>query len=96
MEKEDRQIALLRYYTDEKDFSNEVYEYAALQLLDEYEKKGMSRDVLAEIRRCLIEGIARADYLLDEETLISKVENSRSRHERNYWRVMRRMNSKEI
>ncbi len=94
-EKEDRQIALLRYYTDEKEFSNEVYEYAALQLLDEYEKKGMSKEVLAEIRRCLIEGIARADYLLDEETLISKVENSRSMHERNYWRVMKQMNAKK-
>ena len=95
-EKGGRQIALLRYYTGEKEFSNEVYEYAALQLLGEYKKRGMREDILVEIRRCLIEGIARADYLLDEETLIRKEKNPIGRHEKNYWRVMRQLNARGI
>ena len=88
-EEERNQVALLRYYTDENDFSNEVYEYAALALLSQFAERGATEEVLAEIRRCLMEGIVRADYFLDEEILIRKVENSFARHERNYWRIIR-------
>lgn len=79
----------LRYYSLEKDFSNDLYTYAALQLYQRAGDSGMSPGQLQELRRCIQEGLARPDYLLPKSALSSRTSSvSANPHERNYWRVM--------
>ncbi len=77
----------LRYNAEEKAFSNELYEYAARQVLEESGK--LTAEQQRELRRCLLEGLARADYLLPAEELRKR--KGRSIHEQNYWKAMRRI-----
>ena len=50
----------LRYYADEDDFSNELYEYAGKKLLYKSKQKGYNVQQMRELRRCLSEGMVRA------------------------------------
>ncbi len=77
----------LRYSAEEDSFSSELYEYAARTLL--LEAKQLSSPQQQELRRCLLEGLVRADYLAfpgkSETGLIHSV------HEANYWKTMHKM-----
>ena len=104
--------ALLRYYTLENEFSNELYEYIAGEILAEGNRggegrhgsclmdssgsairPGWSEEVQAEVRRCLLEGLIRPDIFLREDVIRRREEMAatrQERHERNYWKVMRK------
>lgn len=56
----------LRYYTQEDEFSNDIYEYAARELVRRAEKAGYSADQKKELIKCITEGLVRADYLSAE------------------------------
>lgn len=79
----------LRFYPAEGDFSNDLYECAAVALLSGAKKQGMPEAALREIRACLAEGLPRADCLLPGEALHRRIKSAASVHERNYWRVMK-------
>ena len=81
----------LRYYSAEEVFSADIYEYAGRELLRRAEEKGVSREYLKELRRCLADGLPRADCLLPDKLQNEKVQKAESSHEKNYWRVMRKM-----
>ena len=82
----------LRYDSYDSDFANELYEYAASQLLERARIQGFEEDQVKELRTCLLEGLARADYLLGCDALECKLRSASGTHERNYWLVMRTIN----
>ena len=75
---------------DKKDtcFSNDLYEYAANELLVKAGKNQLQKTELAELRRCLLEGLTRADYLLDRTVQHRNAEEAGSIKEKNYWIAM--------
>ena len=77
----------LRYSAEEEAFSNELYEYAAREVLQTAEK--LNPPQLQELRRCLLEGLVRADYLLSPEELQNRT--AETIHGANYWKAMRKM-----
>lgn len=79
----------LRYYPEEKSFSNDLYEYAARNILDSLKTTARDPAVLKEFRTCIEEGIVRADYLSESSTLLSHYKSASSKHEKNYWMVMK-------
>lgn len=81
----------LRYYPSERDFSNDLYEYVAAGLLDSAKARGDNAEALREYRVCLAEGLSRADCLLPEKILEKRIKIAKFNHERNYWRVMRKV-----
>ena len=81
----------LRYNSLEQIFSNNLYEYAAMELLDRAREANFDENRLKELRRCLIEGLPRADYLLPENVLEDCSKQSSTRRERNYWQTMKRV-----
>ncbi|MBR0407152.1 MAG: DEAD/DEAH box helicase [Clostridia bacterium] len=78
----------LRYYPAEKDFSNDLYEYISLNLLDSAKAHGLTGTALGELRACLTEGMIRADCLLPEVILRKSIQTAAATHEKNYWRSM--------
>ena len=78
----------LRYDPMQDDFSNELYEYAALEIMKN-SKASLSPAQSQELRRCLLEGLARPDYLMPQAAL--KTQTGRTVHETNYWRAMQRV-----
>lgn len=81
----------LQYSTLENAFANELYEYAANELLNRARNRGWEAERLRELRRCLLEGIVRPDYLLPENALRSRISGAANLRERNYYRTMTAM-----
>ena len=77
----------LRYNAEDGNFSNELYEYAAREVLDK--AKDLNPAQKQELRKCLLEGLPRADYLLDPEEL--RGGGTETIHEANYRKTMRKM-----
>lgn len=75
----------LRYFPAEEAFSNDLYEYAAGELLRRAEQSGLTPEQLRELRSCLLKGLTRADYLLEDMALARRAAQSGSVAERNYW-----------
>ena len=81
----------MRYRSLERSFENELYLYAASEILGKAEERGLGRKQIKELRRCLDEGAALTDYLLPQKAQRAALESARSVHERNYWLAMMRM-----
>ena len=72
-------------------FSDGLYEYACCELLARAREKGYGKKQLGEIRACLQEGLARADYLLAAADQLENARQEETVHGRNYWKVMRKL-----
>ncbi len=81
----------LRYYTSEKVFSNDLYEYAAACLVKKGKEASLTGEEIAEIRRCIQEGLVRADVLLPDAVQKRNQKAAGTVHEKNYWNVMRKL-----
>ncbi len=79
--------ACLRYSAEEGDFSNDLYEYAAGKLMREAENLNPAQR--KELRRCLLEGLPRGDYLLNPKQILPG--EGETVHEANYRKTMRKM-----
>ena len=77
----------LRYSAEERAFSNELYEYAARELL--HQAADLSQPKQKELRKCLLEGLPRADYLLPPEAFRER--KGETVHEANYRKTMLKM-----
>ena len=89
----------VRYYSADQSFSNDLYEYVASDILRKAAEKvsGEKRisgvnnlingghPVLAELRKCINEGLIRSDFLLPGEVQKKQQKRSQTIHERNYW-----------
>ena len=80
------EVFSLRYYPTEDSFSNDLYEYAARTLMDRATAQGFRTEQLSELRRCLAEGLTRADCFFPVPA--GRIQRMRSTHERNYRRAM--------
>ena len=81
----------LRYDSTERQFYDPFYEYIARELLTQAQKRRLPAAAVSEMRRCLLEGIGRADYLADADTQDEKRLSCRDRHTGNYWFLMKRI-----
>ena len=81
----------LHFNAAEQAFDSGLYEYAARQLLESKKQSGYNDPQLRELRKCLVEGLPRLDYLLDEETLHRLQLDAPSAHLRNYCLAMRQL-----
>ena len=52
------------------------------------EKNRLKKTELTELRRCLLEGLTRADYLLDRAVQHRNAEKAGNIKEKNYWIAM--------
>ena len=81
----------LQYYNDEDFFSNDIYEYGANRLLTSVSSRCSDKAALKELRRCIIEGLIRPDYLESHEIIDAKLRSTDNPHEKNYWRTMKKL-----
>ncbi len=81
----------LQYEPLEREFRNDLYEYAAWNLLQAAESAGYTETALRELRRCLVNGLPRADYLLAGPVQRRAIGSAETRKEKNYWSTMYRM-----
>jgi len=86
--------ASLRFRSAEQSFENDLYLYAASEVLDQAKTAGLTVQQLRELRCCLHEGLARTDYLLHPDIQQTFLNSAKSVHERNYWQAMIRMGRK--
>ena len=78
----------LEFDTAARCFRNDFYEYAGNELLDKLKTEKPGRQEMEETRRCLLEGLPRADYLLDREIQKQNAILAKTKKEKNYWTVM--------
>ncbi len=82
----------LYYRSQDRVFENDLYVYAASELMNQGRTAAYTAPQLQELRRCLMEGLCRADCLLPEEAIVRHIINAgHSTHERNYWQTMRKL-----
>ena len=81
----------IRYYPAERVFANDLYEYAAAQIIAYGRTYGYDKKQMKELCRCLEEGLVLADYLLPAAVQDENMEQSLDRHSKNYWTVMKRI-----
>ena len=81
----------LRYYPAEDDFANDLYEYVGACLVRSARSHAYSPERMDELRACLTLGLTRADYLLPEKEQTARVRRADTAHQRNYWRIMKRV-----
>ncbi len=81
----------LHFRSQDRVFENDLYVYAASELLEKSRKAGFSEIQLKEQRRCLMEGLCRSDCLLPPGQIRDHIRNAQSIHDRNYWRTMKKL-----
>ena len=83
----------LRFDSLDRSFENDLYVYAAMNLMQKAAASGLNDAQLMELRACLMEGLSRSDYLLDPDVQNRLARSASSRHMRNYWQTMRKIGS---
>ena len=81
----------VRYYTAENVFSHDLYEYVASHMIGNAHIRGYNEEQIAELRRCLTEGLVRADCFLPPDAAKCAAGCADGHHEKNYWNVMRKV-----
>lgn len=87
----DYRIARLSYVQAEDVLVNPAYEETAARVLQAMETAGVEEERRQEARRCLQEGLARADWLLTEEQCAKRADRATDTRKRNYWICMREL-----
>lgn len=83
----------LNFNTADRCFTHISYENLCLKILGGTFIDNYSDEQVRELRKCLMEGYIKADYLLNEKCLRQNMENSTSMHEKNYWNAMLKLNT---
>jgi len=85
----------LSYSWEENSFSFPKYEDAALQILSRLQKTSLDKKTLFEVRKCLIKGMLRTDWMLGKvlahDVWEQKIQTVRTIKEKNYWFCMKEM-----
>ena len=84
-------IISLEFDHNDNSFSNELYEQAAIGVLEDLSSESKDALQISEARHCLMEGIALSDWLCPEEVCAQRAAEASTAHLRNYWLCMRRM-----
>lgn len=81
----------LKYLSDTQEFSHPLYDRAAEKLLSDLQLAGAGSEALSEARRCLCLGQIRSDYLTETCDFDTKIRESVSVRDRNYWICMKKL-----
>lgn len=84
-------VCSLSYEIFDHAFCHPAYEEAAAGVLDRIGAGCQDAEVLRELRRCLLAGLIRPDWLAAEEEIEGRIRQAQSRQEKNYWICMREM-----
>lgn len=85
------EIFELKYRMETGSFSNESYDRAAEDVLEQMCAKGAPADVRREITRCLYLGSVKADWKQDREEIEKQIERAKDIRGKNYWICMKKM-----
>lgn len=84
-------ICDISYLTPENAFLHPAYEDTARSLLEDMSLKGWDKLLMDEMRRCLLSGLVRPDWLMSPEDCSQQIERAANQREKNYWICMKRM-----
>ena len=84
-------ICDISYLTPENAFLHPAYEDTARSLLEGMSLKGWDKLLMDEMRRCLLSGLVRPDWLMSPEDCSQQIERAANQREKNYWICMKRM-----
>jgi superfamily II DNA or RNA helicase len=89
----DTDLIEMTYLPEENGFICEEYEKAAEEVINERNPDERNRQ---EMLRCAELGISRGDWLLDESSYESHINNAVRQSEKNYWNMMKWIHQKYI
>ena len=75
----------LSYEMFNHSFCHPAYERLAARVLDLAKDRGLDERQMREMRRCLLEGLIRSDWLLPEEEVAERIRQAEDIREKNYW-----------
>lgn len=81
----------LAYLPDRQRFSNPSYDKRAEKLLEDMEEKGMDRERMQEMKRCLVLGSVRSDWMLGQEEIEQQIQRAENIRDKNYWVCMKKL-----
>lgn len=81
----------LKYSSDTREFSNDIYDNAAREIWDQMQNAGADERKMREIRRCLRLGCVRSDWMLEKETIQKQIDIAKYASDRNYWICMKKI-----
>lgn len=81
-------ICSLSYSSLENRFSHWDYEAAAALILNRIKAAEPEQRIWEEARKCLMKGLIRPDWLLDEQEIRGKIAEAETNAEANYWICM--------
>ncbi|MDO4268159.1 MAG: helicase-related protein [Eubacteriales bacterium] len=84
----------LSYSALEDDFCHPAYEKSAAELLNACQQNGLSGCQQAELRRCLLTGLTRPDWLESPGRCAALITAARNQRTRNYWIAMKKLAEK--
>lgn len=83
----------LSYDAEKRQFYHPVYDARADRLLSEMEHNDTDAAKLQEVKRCLLLGRVRSDWMLPQEILDMRIRNAKRISEKNYWVCMKKLYS---
>ena len=75
----------LSYEMFNHSFCHPAYERLAARVLDLAKDRRLDERQMREMRRCLLEGLIRSDWLLPEEEVAERIRQAEDIREKNYW-----------
>lgn len=84
-------ICSLSYSSSEDSFSHAEYEAAAALVLERMKVREPGERLLEEAKKCLLKGLVRPDWLLEEAAIKQKILGAGTTLEANYWICMDQM-----
>ena len=81
----------LAYLPDRQRFSNPSYDKRAEKLLEDMAEKGMDRERMQEMKRCLVLGSVRSDWMLGQEEIEQQIQRAENIRDKNYWICMKKL-----
>ena len=87
----ENKVMRIRFFNDNKNFTNQMYEDHVFKYYKNLRTKTKDSSLLKEYTRCLEKGVIRNDWLLSKEELDVKIKNSKTKSEKNYYVVMKKI-----
>lgn len=78
----------LRFWSEERLFTDDIYAFACAQVVREARKAGYTPGQITRLRGYLDEGLIHGDYLLPEKVIRAQYRQAESVAEKNYWKAM--------
>lgn len=87
----ENKVMRIRFFNDNKNFTNQMYEDHVFKYYKNLRTKTKDSSLLKEYFRCLEKGAIRNDWLLSKEELDVQIKNSKTKSDKNYYVVMKKI-----